>query len=250
MIFATVDQLVRRNLLERQLPIHYYFERLLHVSSGIRILTRDTLKIINTVELPVNSYMAVDLPDDFSDDVALCIPVGAELHPVPKRDSLTPLRIHDSTGAFTPYADDINQEGVTVFGFNTNWLWFWNINDYGEPTGRYFGAHGSGKLNGYTVVKERRQIQLTGTFTSPTIVLQYISDGQRSDNATQIEIDAYDVLTAYADWKSSPNALFETSPEARTFFNQKRLCRARTNDLTVTDLRNIVLKAYNASIKN
>jgi hypothetical protein len=250
MIFSSVDQLVRRNLLERGLPIHFYFEGLLHATSAIRQLTRDTLKIINTVELPVGSYMEVDLPGDFTDDVALCIPVGGDLHPVPKREYLTPLRTHNSAGAFIPYANDINVQGVTIFGFNTNWLQFFNINDYGEPTGRYFGAHGGGKLNGYKVIKERRQIQLTGTFTSQTVVLQYISDGQSVDNATQIEVDSYDAISAYIDWSRSPNALNENSPEARRFFNQKRLCRARTNDMSITDLRDIILRSYTASIKN
>lgn len=250
MVFTSVDKIIRRNLLERGLPIHYYFEELLHVTSGLRQLSADTLLMINSVELTVNSYGAVDLPSDFKDDVALTIPVGGELHPVPKRDSLNPMRMHNSTGAFAPYADDINQQGVTIFGFNTNWLWFWNINDYGEPTGRYFGAHGAGKQNGYKVVKERRQIQLTGTFTSQTVVLLYVSDGQSADNATQVEVDATDTLQAYTNWKSGPNALNENSPEARSFYNQRRLLRARFNDLSITDLRDLILRSYSAAIKN
>lgn len=250
MVFTSVDKVVRRNLLERGLPIHYYFEEMLHVTSCLRQLTCDTLLIVNQVELTVNSYGAVDMPGDFKDDVGLFIPVGGVLHPIPKRESLNSARTHNSTGTFVPYADDINKQGVTIFGFNTNWLWFWNINDYGEPTGRYYGAHGAGKQNGYKVVKERRQIQLTGTFTSDTAVLIYISDGQSADNATQIEVDATDTLQGYVNWKSGPNALNENSPEARSFWNQRRLLRARFNDLSITDLRDVLLKAYSAAIKN
>src|ERR1700722_16805778 len=157
MVFTSVDRVVRRNLLERQLPIHYYFEEMLHVTSCLRQLTCDTLLIVNQVQLTVDSYGAVDMPGDFKDDVGLFIPVGGSLMPISKREYLNSARTHNSTGSFVPHTNNFNTEGITVFGYNTNWMLFWNFNDYGEPTGRFFGAHGASKLNGYKVVKERRQ---------------------------------------------------------------------------------------------
>ncbi len=121
MILTSLDQIVSLTLLERGLPRHYYLEYLLHYSSCLRELTIDTLKIVNYVELPVNDYFAIDLPDDFVDDVALSIPVGQYLHPVPKNDSITHIRKHSqTTGAFIPYADGNHGNGETLFGFNTN----------------------------------------------------------------------------------------------------------------------------------
>jgi len=136
------------------------------------------------------------------------------------------------------------------FGGSTNWLFFYNINDYGEPTGRYFGATGEGKMNTYTLVKERRQIQLSQTFTSTTATLLYVSDGQSADAATQIDVAAIDAIQAFIRWKRSPNKDNENSPEGRTYHNQRRLCRARLDDMTITDLRYIILKAYSAAMKN
>lgn len=250
MVLTNLDQITRLTLLERSLPLHYYLEILLHASSCLRELTIDTLKIVNYVELPVNNYFAIDLPNDFVDDVALTIPVGQYLHPVPKNDSITNIRKHDSSGNFIPFADITQTNGETLFGFNSNWLLFWNINDYGEPTGRYFGAHGAGKLNGYKLVKERNQIQLTESFTSPTAVLIYISNGQSSDNASQIETVAIATIQAYTDWKRSPYADNKDSPPARNYYNQRRLLVAREDDLTDTDIRNIVLKSYTAAYKS
>lgn len=250
MLFSNLDTIVRRNLLEKGMSIHYYFEFLLHACTCLRELTFDTLKIVNTLELPVGSYMQVDLPDDFVDDVMLAIPVGGLLQPISKKESITPLRTITPSGQYTTPIGSTNVDGQFVFGINTNWLFYWNINDYGEPTGRYFGANAGAKLNGYKIIRERRQIQLTGTFTSPTIVLIYISDGQRSDSASLIDNYAFSTIQAFINWKRSPNAEADNSPEGRHYYNQRRLLVARMNDLTVEDVINIVRSNYHASIKN
>jgi hypothetical protein len=249
MTYANIDMIVRRSLLERGYPIHYYAEYLLHASSCIRQLTYDTLKIINSVSLPVNSYYAVDLPEDFVDDISVNVPTGSFLKPVPKNDSINPLRLVDpTTGQFVPYKDAGQNE--TVYGINPSWLWYWNVNDYGEPTGRFYGAGGGERANGYKLLKERRQIQLTETFTGDTIVLLYISDGQSVNSATQIDMLAFSTIQAYIDWKTSPNAARKDSYEARTYADEKRLLRAKLNDLTVVDIKNIVRKQFMAAIKN
>ena len=155
MLWNNLDSIARRTLLENGLPLHYYLEYLLHASSCVRDLSKDTLQIVNTVLLPINSYFAADLPLDFVDDVLVGIPVGQQIQPISKKDSLSPLRVHDSTGQFVPYSqiDDVNQQ--TYYGFPNGWTFWWNINDYGEPTGRWFGANGGAKANGYKIVRER-----------------------------------------------------------------------------------------------
>jgi hypothetical protein len=250
MTYSNLDMIVRRSLLEKGYPIHYYAEYMLHASSCIRQLTTDTLKIINSAHLPVNSYYAVDLPQDFVDDISVNIPVGNFLKPVPKNDSLNPVRAIDGDGAFIPYKDRTKGQQETVFGINPSWLWYWNVNDYGEPTGRFYGAGGGERANGYKIFKERGQIQLTETFAGKSIVLLYISDGQSVNSATQIDMLAFTCIQAYIDWKSSPNSMKKDSYEARTYLSERRLLRAKLNDLTTTDIKNIVRKHYMASIKN
>src|SRR5580692_10990913 len=101
MLFTNFDQIVRRNLLERGRPIHYYFEELLHACTCVRELTFDTLRIVNYLELPVDQTdMSVILPDDFVDDVAVTIPVGGFLQPVVKNDSITEVRTIGPTGLY------------------------------------------------------------------------------------------------------------------------------------------------------
>lgn len=249
MLWSNLDSITRRRLLEMGLPLHYYLEYLLHASTCLRELHIDTLKVINYAELKLNSYFAADLPADFVDDVGVGIPVGQSLQPISKRDDITQLRNVSSSGAFVPFTDSDNTNGDTFFGFNGNWTWFWNINDYGEPTGRYFGANGGANSNGYKIFKQRRQIQFTETFTSENAVLMYISDGQRADNATQVDVMALKTIEAYQDWKTSPNFANKDAPEARTFYNEMRRLVAREDDLTAADIRQIFHRAYTAAPK-
>jgi len=250
MLFSNVDSICRRWLLEKNLPIHYYVEALFHATAAVRELSFDSLKIINTVPLKVGAYSEVDLPGDFVDDLAVCIPVGGLLQQIPKNDAISPLRNVNSSGDFVNYTDLNNSENTSLYGVSASWLWFWNVSDWGEPTGRYFGANGASARNGYNIIRERRQIQLTETFTSDEIVLMYISNGQSADNASQVDAYAQQSIQAWIDWKSSPNAAMKDSYEAATFYNERRLLRARKDDTTITDIKNILRRNYIATIKN
>src|ERR1700677_2188075 len=252
MVLTNMDMIVRRTLLENGMPIHYYYEYLLHGCTALRELTFDTLRIVNYLELPVDpTDMSVTLPDDFVDDVAVTIPVGGFLQPVVKNDSITEVRTIGPTGLYANPTTGFNPNGSeTFYGFNTNWFWFWNINDYGEPTGRYFGAHGGPKLNGYKVIKSQRRIQMTQLFTSPTIVLIYISDGQRADNASLIDVEAFSAIQSFINWKKTPNAQNNNSPEGQYFYNERRKCNARLDGTTSDDIRGIILSSFHASMKN
>jgi hypothetical protein len=249
MEFCNLDMIVRRCLLEKSMPIHWYAEYLFHCAAAIRELSKDTLKIINAANLPVNDYNAANLPGDFMDDIAVCLPTAGLLQPLVKQDNINPLRQHDATtGLFTPYTNT-TQTDNTFFGFPGSWNWYWNVNDYGEPTGRYFGAQG-GTASGYQLFKERRQIQFTGTVDGGSAILLYVSNGQHIDNATQIDWMAFSAIQAYNNWKRSPNADITLSPEGLSYVNEKRVLRANMDDLTKTVIINIVRNAFMATIKN
>lgn len=251
MEFCNLDMITRRTLLELGLPIHYYIEYLTHNASALRELNKDTLRIINSANLPVNDYKAVDLPADFVDDLAVCVPAGEFLQQVSKRSSINPLRLHSATtGEFVPYTDINTSENSLFLGFPMVWSWYWNFTDYGEPTGRLFGSPGGARANGYEVFKERRQIQLTQSFTSSNVILLYIGNGQSITNATQIDWAAFMAIQKFAEWQSSENRNNINSPEGRMFFNERRRLRSALNPLTKTDIVNIYRESYRASMKS
>jgi hypothetical protein len=235
------------------MPIHYYPEYLFYSATCLRELSFDTLQIVNSLNTPVDASGSFYLPDDFKDDIGVYVPSGQALSQLPKQDWITPLRLHDSqTGQFVPYSTQ-NSAATnpinSIFGIPVGWTWFWNVNTFGEPTGRMFGTTGGSK-SGYSLFKNQRRIQLSEDFIGGNVVLLYISDGQSPDNATQIDSYAFATIDAYIIWKTSNNRDNQYSPEGRNFTNQKRLLRSRLNDLTVADLRNIIHNAYQGGIKN
>lgn len=248
MKYTSLDSVIRRNLLAKRLPIHYYVEFLVHASTCLRELTFDTLRIVNTVELELNDYYAADLPCDYVDWTKVGIKVGQFVRPITQRDTINRLRNQDAQGDYTTYTDPAtaNQE----FPFWPVFWWFQNIDDLGENTGRLYGFDTSDTVNGFKVIKERRQIQFTESIESTTIVLEYISDGQTSDNATQIDPYAQIAIESFINWKRSPSADIDRSPEARSYFNQRRILRARMGQVTLADIRQILYRNYRASVKN
>lgn len=251
MLNTSLDIITRRALLEKGLPLHYYFEYLTHAATCLRELNIDTLQIINYRNLPVNDYYAVDLPEDFMDDVGVCIPIGGLLRPIPKKDNISPMMLIDGeTGDFVPYTNNGVLANQSLWGIQPNWIWFWNVNDYGEPTGRNFGANGGDHRSGYTVVKKNRQIQLTQGYPCPNIILIYISDGQSVDSASQVDTMAFSTIRAYQDWAASPYAGIDNSPQGMSFYNRKRTLKGRLNSLTVTDIVEIYRQNYTAAMKS
>jgi len=252
MILNTLDQIIRRTLLENGYPIHYYAEYLFHASTCLRELTIDTLQIVNTADLALNSYNAAKLPIGYQDYVSVTIPIGGVLRPIAEKKSLNPLRQRDSNGNFVAYTgfDDLTSPSQTIYGISSQWVWYWNFNSYGEPTGGYYGANGSDNRNGFEIFKQRREIQLTQQFGSPNIIMIYISDGQNVDAASQIDAAAFTTIQAFINWKRSPNANNDYSPEARTFYNRKTMLKARLSDATLPNIREVLYRNYTASIKN
>lgn len=251
MQLLTVDIAVRRWLLDRSLPIHFYAEALFHASTCLRELAKDTLKLVNTANLPTDNTGAADLPDDYSSDVGCFLQGGGVLQPIPHKDNINPLRVHNATtGAFEaqvlPDENIFNASGLVGWG---NGFWVWNVDDMGEATGRFFGANG-GTAMGYKVIRERRQIQLTGGFTNSNVIFQYISNGQSVDNATQIDWAAHRCLTTFIDWQRSPNATNKMSPEGNLYYFEKRMLRANLSDLTISDVKDVLRSNYTAAIKN
>lgn len=248
MTFTSIDQIVRRVLLEKRLPIHYYLEFLTHACSCIRELSFDTLRIVNTVTLQHNSYYACDLPCDFVDWTKVGIKQGQFIQPITQRESINNLNNYTTTGEVIPYGgtNTVNMD----FPFWPGYWMFQNVDDLGENLGRLYGYNTGIANDGFKIIWNRGQIQLTESFDTCVIVLEYISDGQTVDNASQVDPYAQAAIESYINWKRSPNADIDRSPEGVSFVNQRRILRARKDELTPWDIRQIMYRNYKGSIKN
>jgi hypothetical protein len=213
------------------------------------MLCEDTLQVIQSANLPVLSDGSVMLPDDYSDDLGLFLPIGGVLSPLAKQDYITPIRSHDSTtGLFIPPVDVTAPASIQqYFGFPSTWQYFWNVDDYANFQGRQFGGHGGTNI-GYQVFRQQRRIQLTDSLGG-SVVLLYVGDGSSVDNASRLDSRAVACIQAFIDWQRSPNAAIKDSYEAHTFYNEKRRLRTLLSDLTITDVKNYFRRGYTAGIK-
>ena len=91
---------------------------------------------------------------------------------------------------------------------------------------------------------------MTGGFEGGAIILQYISDGQSLDSASQIDTRAIQCIRAWQEWKRGINANNPLSPEATYYMKQKKLLRSRLSNLTLIDIKNTIRNNYKAAIKN
>lgn len=248
MRYTTLDKIIRRNLLAKRLPLHYYVEYLVHASTCLRELTFDSLRIINTVELTLNDYFAADLPCDWVDWTKIGIKMGQFVQPITQRDSINRLRNQDSQGAYIPYLDHPATTSMEYPFWPGYWM-FQNIDDLGENLGRFYGFNAGLVPDGFKILKERQQIQFLETARATTYVMEYISDGQTSDNASQVDQYAWSCIEAFINWKRTANADNAHSPEGDNYRNQRRILRARMSEVTLYDIRQILFRNYRASIK-
>jgi hypothetical protein len=254
MRWRTLDGIVRSCLLQSEKTIHWYLPYLKAGSDCLRELTFDTLEVINTIRLQLNSYKAVGLPCDFVDWVKVGIPQGQFVQPLLQREGINRLNNFDDNGRKTTYnlPDPDNQDVLDANMINVNGLWIENhFNDKGENVGRYFGIGAGSEPDTFKVLRERSEIQFNealGQEDDP-IILEYISDGQTSNAATKIHPYAQRTIETYIFWKNSPNANNEKSPEAMQYHEAHRILRGRLSDITGDDLIRIIRRGYSGSIR-
>jgi len=251
---TTLDKIVRSVLLQKGLPLHYYMQFLKLSADCIRELSFDSARIVNTVELVVNQQdFSVPTPCDYVDWTKIGIPIGQKIRPIYEVDSINRLQAKNPDGQTTTFtsAQDNSQNNLLP-GWPGYWL-FQNIDDLGENTGRQFGISAANTTNGFKVILEGNRIQLTESFTEPTIILEYISDCQSVDNASMVDPYAQAVIEAYDDWKFKlhirRSGLGEVATAFDLFKRELRRYRARKSDLTLLAIKQAIYSNYKQSPK-
>ena len=234
--------------MQRGYPIHFYLQALKSASDCLRELTFDSLKNINTVKLPVSDTGVVILPCDFVDDIKVGVERGQLIKPLVQKDSINRLQRKDSTGTPINYDQIEDGEVFSPVIFESDY-----ISDDGEPLGRMFGFNAGWITDGYKVLRERGEIQIEQGVCTDSIYLEYISDGQCTDNATRVHPYAQKTIETYIFWQFKEHSRTYGAQERelakREFEAQRRILRARLNPLKKEDYMRIARKGYSATIK-
>lgn len=253
MTLYTLDQLVRSALADKQYPIHWYLQFLTYGVDALRELNYDSLQNVKSVRLPVNSYKAAFLPNDFVDYVRVGNEIGQYINTWgEKQNSYNRLNKFDAQGNKTAYGDIEAQNGILP----NNWEGFWYtnyVNDKGEHLGRIFNNF-NGFRDSFVILRERNEIQLDTSYTGTEIVMDYISDGMSLSASNAIHPYAVAAIKAYIFMKLKEHgrqySLSERQVAKDEFYNQLRILRGRLNQIDVIDIRRSLAKGYGPTVRN
>lgn len=254
MTTASLDFIVKNYLLKRGYPLHWYMQFMVYAADCLREITFDDLRVINTKILPVDQTInAADLPEDYQDYVTVGVMIGQRIRPLVPTSTLNPLVNLDVDQNYTPQEwqdnttpPESNQDQL-YYGALPYAQWFTvHYNDYGENIGRFFGLGAGYQEDTFQIIPQRNQIQLDQNFSVDNIVLQYVSDGQSADAATQIDPYAIRTIQAYIEYQMKAHNRSYTMGERQlaenNYVKERKILRARKADWSVEKIKRIVQK--------
>lgn len=253
MTLYTLDKVVRSALADKQYPMHFYLQFLTYGVDALRELNMDVMQDVKSVRLPINSYNAAFLPNDYVDYTRVGNEMGQYISPWgEKKESFNRLNKFDSQGNKVDYGDVEAENGILP----NNWEGFWYssyVNDKGEHLGRIFNNR-PGYRESFVILRERGEIQLDTSYTGTEIVMDYISDGTSLTASNSIHPYAISTIKAYIFWKQKSHGrqygIGERREAADEYYNQLRTLRARMNNIDVNDIRRSLSSSYGPTIKS
>jgi hypothetical protein len=245
----SIDTIIKAYLAKNNLSIHYYIEALSHAVDCMRELNFDTMRVVKTVKIPVNSYGAAPLPCDYVDFIKIGFPKGQYVVEMSQSETLNRLNNVDEQG------NKIKYEAIDTDFPLSSWGWdganyIWASNDRGELLGRGFNIQAGTTHNSFKVLRERGEIQMDNRFAQDNIILEYIGDGLDCNAATEVHPYSQATIESYISWKMSPSKNAIQSNESLMFHNNLRILRGRMNDSTLLDFLRSKQKGYKATVRN
>ena len=247
MTYTSLNHIVQSYINRKGYTKHWYFQSLKHASDCLREMHFDGMLTVRPKKIPVNAHNGVPLPCDFVELLKLGIAVGQLVRPLVPHSGINRLNAFDDSGEITTYTDSTSVSDLPVWGMG-----YVDIvsNDYGEHTGRMFGYKDAGLEDGYKLVREREEIQLSEKIVTDYVIMEYIGNGSHSDSATKVDALAQAPIEAYIDWQNDRlQAGNITSPKAMLFFGQMNKFRARKNPLTADAVKRIFNRSKSAAPK-
>lgn len=254
MNYTSLDTITRSVLLQKGLPLHWYVQFLKYAADAVRELSFDSMRAISAVSLPIDQRnFAANLPCDYVDWIKIGVPQGQFVQPLVQRLSVNRLTNFNTQGLPVSYGDaqTVNMD----FPFWPGYWMFQNVDDLGENVGRLYGYNTAFTNNFFKVIPERGQIQFAETLQQKVCVLEYISSGQTTSNATKIDPLAQAAVEAWMDWKYKLHAgrrfnINDVEEAFRYYKIELRRFRARKNEMTPWDIRQAIYRTYMAAPKN
>ena len=190
----TLDSLVREAIQEEGLTIHYYVDFLLHASQEAQRLSAHHKMSAKQVELTINDYNRVKIPDEAMSLISVSIRSGERLLPVPYDKNLNKLYNTDDQGNKIPFPDPSEEADDNFVVVNYLDDYFYDYHRYGA--GGFFGLEAP-QDNYFNVDYENKEIVFSNDFTKDSVVLTYAVDVITCTTCTLIRFEFWDVIRSY-----------------------------------------------------
>jgi len=210
-----------------------------------RELVFDFAREIKTTRLSLNSYRAIDFPEDYVNWVKVGIQHGDKIYTLGTSDKIALYHDIDDTGQIllnSAAPDEQASNGVN----KEEYLGGYMFNNFGG--GSFRGLGGLPYKGYFRVDQASKQMQFASSFPDVPIYLEYISDGISPCGATYIDPLLYDACrqgTHYRRIEFDPSiSMTEKDMQGRKAHDAMKKAQYRKMDISVIDILNCTREAY------
>lgn len=210
-----------------------------------RELVFDFAREIKTTKLSLNSYRALDFPEDYVDWVKVGIQYGDKIYVLGTSDKIALYHDIDDTGQIllnSATTDEYVPNGVNKEAYIGGYM----FNNFSGMS-----LHGLGGLpyKGYfRVDKAMRQLQFASSFPDVPIYLEYISDGINPCGATYIDPLLYDACRQGTHYRRMEfdDSISESAKDkqGRKAHDAMKKAEYRKMDISAIDILNCTREGY------
>lgn len=188
----TLDSLVRETIVELGLTTHFYVDLLLHGLQELQRLSVHHKVGAKQIELTINSYNRVKIPDDCLKVIDISIRDGERLLKVPSDSKLNKLYNSDNLGNKIPFPNNESDDEIDLISYFQDY--FYEYNRFGS--GSFFGLNAP-EDKFYNIDYNNGEIVFSNDFRKSSIVLTYATDPVKCTSCNLVRFEFWDVIRTY-----------------------------------------------------
>lgn len=237
-----LDDLVRQYMIYRGNETEANYERYYNAAvRGLRDLRFDVSGTPIVKEIVLDNNGSADLPLDFVRYIKVgLINEYGELISYGENPSLALQQNTNDCGEPTTWASQLpstdygNLNEERYGGFQTT-----HTNHHGENIGRFYGVKSRVQIGEFKIDTERNKLQVSSQTSRRSVILEYMSDIDKSGNDYVVHPFLEDAVIAYIEWKTNQFkksvGMGEKQALKFDYYNEKRnaLSRFSSKDISI-----------------
>ena len=238
-------------IVELGLTTHFYVDLLLHGIQELQRLAVHHKVGAKQIELTINSYNRVKIPDDCLQVIDISIQEGERLLKVPSDSKLNKLYNTDDQGNKIPFPDPATEDDVQLDFLSFFQDYFYDYNRFGR--GGYFGLNAP-EDKFYNIDYENGEIVFSNDFREDSIVLTYATDPSQCTSCNLVRFEFWDVIRTYMIKKFKEHDKYYNQYEKESakmdYINRKRSMKSLIYPVNLADFIVQVRRGIHSGIKS